>query len=247
MTAAQRDRWGTFGWRHLAAVAALADVVVFLFYGLGRGDREALAFAMIMLAGLALLGAGDGLLGLLVLGALFVNVELWMFPAANGNASNRVGLVDLLIPASLVAFSLAGLIGAGGALARRRDPAAGNGAAATAGLLSVVFVATSLFLVGVMTPAPSRQAPPGALLVESRNVAFDPTALTAPAGKVTVAMRNRDLFWHTFTVDALALDLRVPVGRLRAATFDARPGTYRFYCGIPGHATLGMRGTLTVR
>jgi plastocyanin len=110
-----------------------------------------------------------------------------------------------------------------------------------------VFVTTSLFLVGVMTPAPPRQAPPGALLVESRNVAFDPTALTAPAGKVTVAMRNRDLFWHTFTVDALALDLRVPVGRLRAATIDARPGTYRFYCGIPGHATLGMRGTLTVR
>jgi plastocyanin len=247
MTAAQRDRWGTFGWRRLAAAAALADLVVFLLYGLGRGDREALAFAVVMLAGLALLRAGDGLLGLLVLGVLFVNVELWMFPAANGNASNRVGLVDLLIPASLVAFSLAGLVGAGGALARRDDPAAGNGAAATAGLLSVVFVATSLFLVGVMTPAPPRQAPPGALLVESRNVAFDPTALTAPAGKVTVAMRNRDLFWHTFTVDALALDLRVPVGRLRAATIDARPGTYRFYCGIPGHATLGMRGTLTVR
>jgi len=30
-------------------VAALADVVVFLAYGLGRGDREALAFAVLML------------------------------------------------------------------------------------------------------------------------------------------------------------------------------------------------------
>jgi plastocyanin len=98
-----------------------------------------------------------------------------------------------------------------------------------------------------MTPAEAREAPPGALLVETRNVAFDPTALSAPGGKVTVAMRNRDLFWHTFTIDVFRLDLRVPVGRLRTATVDARPGTYRFYCSIPGHATLGMRGTLTVR
>lgn len=247
MTAAQRDRWGTFGWRRLAAVAALANAVVFLLYGLGRGDREALGFAVVMLAGVALLRVGDGLLGLLLLGALFVNVELWMFPAANGNASNRVGLVDQLIPALLVAFSLAGLIAVVGAIARRRDHAAGNGAAATTGLLAAVFVVTSLFLVGVMTPAEAREAPPGALLVESRNVAFDPTALSAPGGKVTVAMRNRDLFWHTFTIDAFRLNLRVPVGRLRSATFDARPGTYRFYCSIPGHATLGMRGTLTVR
>jgi plastocyanin len=247
MTAAQRDRLGTFGWRRLAAVAALANVVVFLLYGLGRGDREALGFAVIMLVGVALLRVGDGLLGLLLLGVLFVNVEVWMFPAANGNASNRVGLVDQLIPASLVAFSLAGLIAVGCAIARRHDPAAGNGAAAATGLLSVVFVTTSLFLVGVMTPAEVREAPPGAQLVESRNVAFDPTALSAPAGKVTVAMRNRDLFWHTFAIDTFRLDLRVPVGRLRTATFDARPGTYRFYCSIPGHAALGMRGTLTVR
>jgi uncharacterized cupredoxin-like copper-binding protein len=28
---------------------------------------------------------------------------------------------------------------------------------------------------------------------------------------------------------------------------DARPGTYRFYCRIPGHATVSMRGTLTIR
>ena len=77
----------------------------------------------------------------------------------------------------------------------------------------------------------------------------DPTTLEATAsdGKVTIAVRNRDLFWHTFTVDALKLDLKVPVGRLRTATVDARPGTYRFYCRIPGHTSLGMRGTLTVR
>jgi plastocyanin len=64
---------------------------------------------------------------------------------------------------------------------------------------------------------------------------------------VTVALRNRDLFWHTFTIDALRVDIRAPVGRLRSATFEARPGTYSYYCRIPGHSALGMRGTLTVR
>jgi plastocyanin len=246
MTAAQRARLGPFGWRRLAVVAALANVVVFATYGLSRGDREALAFAALMLAGLALLRIGDGLVGLLALAALFVNVEFWMFPAANGNASNRVGLVDLLIPASLVAFSLAGLIGVVGAARHRRDPDAGSGAAGTAGLLAVIFVATSLALVALMTPAPSQKVPPGALLVEARNVRFDPTTLTAQGGKVTVAVRNRDLFWHTFTVDQLKLDLKVPVGRLRTATVDAKPGTYRFYCRIPAHAAVGMRGTLVV-
>jgi plastocyanin len=113
-------------------------------------------------------------------------------------------------------------------------------------VLTVVFIATSLTLVGVMTPTPAPQAPPGALLVEARNIAFVPTALDARGRKVTVALRNRDLFWHTFAIDAVGLDLRVPVGRLRSASFDARPGTYRFYCSIPGHARLGMRGILTV-
>jgi plastocyanin len=247
MAVAQRARLGTLGWRRLALLAALADVAVFLAYGLGRIDREALAFAVLMLAGAALLRFRPGPLALLVLGVLFVNVEIWMFPAANGNASNRVGLLDMLIPASLVAFSLAGIIGVLGAALHRRDPDAGNGVAGPAGLLAVIFVATSLGLVAVMTPARSREVPPGALLVEARNVRFEPTALTAGGGKVTVAVRNRDLFWHTFTVDRLNLDLKVPVGRLRTATVDARPGTYRFYCRIPGHAAVGMRGTLVVQ
>jgi plastocyanin len=249
MAVAERVRLGTFGWRRLALVAALADVVVFLAYGLGRGDREALAFAVLMLAGAALLWARPGWFSLLVMGALFVNVQVWMFPAANGNAATRVGLVDMLIPGSLVAFSLAGLIGVIGAALHRRDPDAGAGAAGTAGVLTVVFVATSLALVGVMTPARAQEVPPGALLVETRNIAFDPATLEATAtdGKVTFAVRNRDLFWHTLTVDALKLDLKVPVGRLRTATVEARPGSYRFYCRIPGHTSLGMRGTLTVR
>jgi plastocyanin len=246
MRTAPRIGSGLAGWRRLVVVAALANAVVLFGYGLTRGDREALVFAVIMLVGVGLLRVGTGLLGLLVLAALFVNIEFWMFPAANGNATYRVGLVDLLIPASLVAFSLAGFIGAVAAVVHLRDPKAGRGAAGPTGILAVVFIFTSLGLVWAMTDAETQVVPAGALEVETTNVAFVPDTLRGRGGQVTVAVRNRDLFWHTFTIDRLGVDVRAPVGGLRTASFEAEPGTYSYYCRIPGHATLGMRGTLTV-
>jgi plastocyanin len=246
MRTAPRIGSGLVGWRRLTVVAALADAVVLFGYGVTRGDRESLGFAVVMLVGLGLLRVGRGLLGLLVMAALFVNIQFWMFPAANGNATYRVGLVDLLIPGALVAFSLAGLIGAVGGIIHLRDPAAGRAAAAPTGILAVVFIFASLGLVWAMTDAEAQVVPEGAIEVETVNVAFVPESFEAPSGEVTVAVRNRDLFWHTFTIDALRVDVRAPVGRLRTATFEARPGTYTYYCRIPGHTALGMRGTLTV-
>jgi plastocyanin len=238
---------GLVGWRRLTVVAALADAVVLFGYGVTRGDHESLILAVVTLAGLGVLRIGRGLVGLLVLTALFVNILCWMFPAANGNATYRVGLADLLIPGSLVAFSLAGLIGAVAAVVHLRDPAAGRGAAGPTGILAVVFVAASLGLVWVMSDAKAQAVPEGAIEVQTVNVAFVPKTIEANGGRVTVAIRNRDLFWHTFTIDRLGVDLRAPVGQLRSVTFEARPGTYSSYCRIPTHATLGMRGTLTVR
>ncbi|HEV3465244.1 MAG TPA: cupredoxin domain-containing protein [Actinomycetota bacterium] len=247
MRTAPRIGSGLVGWRRLTVVAALANAVVLFGYGLTRGDREALVFAVIMLVGTGLLRVGTGLLGLVVLAALFVNIEFWMFPAANGNATYRVGLAELAVPASLVAFSLAGFIGAVAGLVHLRDAGAGRGIAVPTGAIAVVFVVASLGLVWAMTDAQPQVAPEGALEVETTNVAFVPDSLRAAGGEITVAVRNRDLFWHTFTIDELGVDVTAPVGRLRTATFEAQPGTYSYYCRIPGHASLGMRGRLVVR
>lgn len=246
MRTAPRIGSGLVGWRRLTVVAALANAVVLFGYGLTRGDREALVFAVIMLVGTGLLRVGTGLLGLVVLAALFVNIEFWMFPAANGNATYRVGLAELAVPASLVAFSLAGFIGAVAGLVHLRDAGAGRGIAAPTGAIAMVFVVASLGLVWAMTDAQPQVAPEGALEVETTNVAFVPDSLRAAGGEITVAVRNRDLFWHTFTIDELGVDVTAPVGRLRTATFEAQPGTYSYYCRIPGHASLGMRGRLVV-
>jgi plastocyanin len=40
--------------------------------------------------------------------------------------------------------------------------------------------------------------------------------------------------------------LDVPVGGERRITFSAEPGSYEFYCRVPGHRQAGMVGTLRV-
>lgn len=76
---------------------------------------------------------------------------------------------------------------------------------------------------------------------------FSTTELSANAGQVTVVVDNHDVWWHTFTIDELDVDLRIPSSGKRQVSFTAAPGVYRFYCAIPGHTPLGMVGTLTVR
>ena len=73
------------------------------------------------------------------------------------------------------------------------------------------------------------------------------TSLATPAGQVTVVLTNQDLFWHTFTIDELHVDLEARLGGTPEATFTAPPGSYRFYCRVPAHVAAGMEGTLTIR
>jgi len=36
------------------------------------------------------------------------------------------------------------------------------------------------------------------------------------------------------------------VGGSKTLTLNLKPGTYTFYCSVPGHRQAGMEGTLTV-
>ncbi len=39
----------------------------------------------------------------------------------------------------------------------------------------------------------------------------------------------------------------VITGQSTTAEFTVKPGTYTFYCSLPGHEEAGMKGTLTVK
>lgn len=81
-------------------------------------------------------------------------------------------------------------------------------------------------------------------MLAARNVEFVPANLRADSGEVAVFVDNDDSFRHTFSIDALAVDLEVPGGKATRVELIAEPGTYEFYCAVPGHED--MRGELVV-
>ncbi len=83
------------------------------------------------------------------------------------------------------------------------------------------------------------------------SLAFDPNTLTAKAGKVTLDMKNPQSSGipHAVAVEGNGVagsgEVAQPGGTSKV-TVDLGPGTYTFYCPVPGHKAGGMEGTLTV-
>jgi plastocyanin/sugar lactone lactonase YvrE len=80
---------------------------------------------------------------------------------------------------------------------------------------------------------------------------FNTTALTAKAGKVSIDFTNKSPLGHNLTVASAsgAVVGATPTfqGGTKTLTLDLKPGTYKFYCSVPGHRMAGMEGTLTVK
>jgi plastocyanin len=113
--------------------------------------------------------------------------------------------------------------------------------------VAALALAVILALGGVAAATASSTTLSGkALVVSATNARFSATTLTADHGTVTIDFTNNDLFWHTFTVPALGIDIRTPVKGHGQVSVNAQPGSYEFFCAIPGHKSIGMRGTLTV-
>lgn len=165
----------------------------------------------------------------------------FMLAAALTNIRAGSAMSYVLISSSLAAVALLGLTAATGFLIFRGSA---SPAALGAVLVSSALLLGGLFAWGAATNR-AQTAVEGIHLV-SENVAFSETDLTARAGAVTVTLENKDLFWHTFTIEELGVDLRVPIGAKIPVTFQAPAGQYRFICAIPGHPEAGMEGTLTV-
>lgn len=78
---------------------------------------------------------------------------------------------------------------------------------------------------------------------------FDRTTLEAKVGE-TVAFRfdNPHAAPHSFDIDALNVHVPVAAGKSGLVLFKpTQPGTYTFYCQVPGHRAAGMEGTLIVK
>jgi len=242
--AAQGDR--PYGWFWLVQVAAVIETGLLFAAGAYLRDTEALTFAFVVLATLGWILFRPGrIVPVVVRTLVFADVAIWMVPAAFTNAVNHGSLGSILLPGVLGTAAVVGLIGAAGFLISRGNQAAGRRLARGVAALALAVI---LALAGVAAVTASNNTPSGkAIVISATNARFSATTLTADHGRVTVDFTNNDLFWHTFTVPALGVDIRTPVKGHLQASFNAPPGSYEFFCAIPGHKQIGMKGTLVIQ
>ena len=234
-------------WRQLLVATAAATVALLLLSAAILGDKEPAVLAVVGLGGLGLLRLRGGKAGVVLLALLCADVVFWTILEVSNDLLNRGGLQELAIPAALAAVSLAGLVAAVASLVRHWGSASD---AAVVGGIGVGALALFLIIMGMglaLGQNLSTGTQPGDITLQAQGAQFSETMLSAQPGEVTVILVNHDLFWHTFTVDQLGLNLAVPGNSARRITFKAAPGMYHFYCAIPGHAGIGMQGTLTVK
>lgn len=232
-------------WDRVAAGAGAATVVLLWAAAAIARDIEAFAVGILFSASVLVLWFARrswvrtiGRIGAVV---LFLDVTAWMAPAVVSNTSAGESIGDVLTPLALTAASATGLLASVARLLKVRATRRGVGA-----LLAVLALAGSVAgALSVFVRGDGVVAQPGDAVISVRNVEFSTDDLNAKPGTQAVVVKNHDLFWHTFTIKELDVDVRVPTGATRRTVFDAPRGVYEYVCAIPGHESR-MRGKLTV-
>jgi plastocyanin len=106
---------------------------------------------------------------------------------------------------------------------------------------------------GKEAPASKGTSGPGGtvqLAADPTNIAYDTTKLSSKPGKVTIDFKNPSALEHDVAVEGEGKEIAgselIAEGKT-SVTAELAPGTYTFYCTVPGHREAGMEGTLTVK
>jgi plastocyanin len=88
------------------------------------------------------------------------------------------------------------------------------------------------------------------LAANPTDIAYDTTKLSSKPGKVTIDFTNPSALEHDVAIEADGKEVAgselVAESKTSVST-ELAPGTYTFYCTVPGHREAGMEGTLTVK
>ena len=92
-----------------------------------------------------------------------------------------------------------------------------------------------------------KAAGPVDVSIHAFDIGFKQKAVTTHSGKNTIEEVNDGATRHTLVIDGVpGFFLEVPTGGAKAAkTVDLKPGTYTYFCDVPGHRQAGMEGKLT--
>jgi plastocyanin len=85
----------------------------------------------------------------------------------------------------------------------------------------------------------------------SSGLAYASNSATAKAGKVTVDFTNPQAIPHDVAIESSGGEV---IGQTETTAegsdsteVELEPGTYTYFCTVPGHREAGMEGTLTVK
>jgi plastocyanin len=102
-------------------------------------------------------------------------------------------------------------------------------------------------------PATGATGPGGTLKLaaDPSAIAYDTTSLTSKPGKVTIDFTNPAPLEHDVAIESedgkdIADSELIAEGKT-SVNAELAPGTYTFFCTVPGHREAGMEGTLTVK
>jgi plastocyanin len=79
---------------------------------------------------------------------------------------------------------------------------------------------------------------------------FLASSASATPGKLTINMKNASTVPHDIAIKGAGVNQVgkiVSGGGVSTISAPLQPGTYTFYCSVPGHEAAGMKGTLTVK
>jgi plastocyanin len=100
----------------------------------------------------------------------------------------------------------------------------------------------------------SGSATSGAVSLEANKegeLKYNTKSLSAKAGKVSIDFTNMSSLAHNVTIESSsgAILGATPTfqGGSKTLNVNLKPGTYKFFCSVPGHRMAGMEGTLTVQ
>ena len=105
---------------------------------------------------------------------------------------------------------------------------------------------------GQVTSGPPAVAKGGTLTIAANPtgaLAFTTNKASAPAGSIKFVMPNKSPIQHNLAIKGPVTGAGPIVGSGGSSTFTAnlKPGSYTFFCQVPGHEAGGMKGTLTVK
>jgi len=196
--------------------------------------------------------------GLLVVWAMIVSMAIGMrrpaFPGGQDGERAVIAVSVVLVLATVATAVLTASTPAktGSAAASTSPQSTAGGESPSAGATTPTTSAPKA-TTGTPPPPSSPAAGASSSLSLAANAAgqlsYDTRQLTASAGKVTITLTNMSSLEHNVTVAQGSTVLGATptfVGGSKTLTLNLKPGSYTFYCSVPGHRQAGMEGTLTV-